>query len=298
MLEYCDSGGFEPSLDEVRTFAYGSAEDANLVLFWNEILNVSQHCSAIERETKWSMLLNALILNDEMEYLVGNRAVDYLNRKRIEPSSAAHLLTTAYLASAVSGSYHGMSNARVLSKLVAEARHNGIDPLVCEDTAISPMLRLLHPEPSNSALRHHRGWKDLSAILNAWVSLLQLFGVDLAGYGEEEWLVFQSVRRKYECKRPWDDWHGTKHHSCYKDSIYLGGRDLAGLLDPSDLDSRPTLFSFSYGAAASDWKLWEVHPGDQYAGHFWAVIEQIGFPSEGVGEDFCGQQMPGGWLED
>lgn len=296
MLEYYDSGGFEPSLDEVRTFAHGSVEDANLVLFWNEILNVSQHRSATERETKWSMLLNALILNDEIEYLVGNRAVDYLNCKRIKPSSAAHLLTTAYLASAVSGSYHGMSNARVLSKLVAEARHNGIDPLVCEDAAISPMLRLLHPEPSNSALSHHRGWKDLSAILSAWLSLLQLFGVDLAGYGEEEWRVFQFVRRKYECKRPWDDWHGTKPHSCYEDSIYLDIPDFAEYLDANDLDSRPTLFSFSYGAAASDWKLWEVHPGDQYAGHFWAMIEQTGFPPECEG--FCGQEMPGGWIED
>ena len=296
LLEYCDSGGFEPSLDEVRTFAYGSAEDANLVLFWNEILHVSQHRSTSERELKWSMLLDALVLDGGIEYLVGNRAIDYLKRKNIEPSSAAHLLAMAFIASAVSSFHDGISNARVLSKLIAEARHSGIDPLECEHTAISPMLRFLHPEPLNSALAVHKGWKDLSAVLNAWVSLLDYLGVDLAGYGEEEWRVFQYVRRKYECKRPWDAWHGKAPHPCYEDSIFLVKSDEPDDACTDDLDCRPTLFSFSYGAAVSDWELWEVHPGDQYAGHFWAMIEQTGFPSEGEG--FCGQEMPGGWLED
>lgn len=188
-----------------------------------------------------------------------------------------------------------MSNARVLSKLVAEARDYEIDPLVREHTAISPMLRILHPEPAKSALATHRGWGDLSAILNAWLSLREQLGVDLAEYGEEEWRIFQFVRRKYECKRPWDSWHGTKPHSCYEYSVYLTDPDFDGF-DAEDLDGRPTLFSFSYGAAVSDWKLWEVHPGDQYAGQFWGMIEQIGFPPEGDG--FCGQDMPGGWLED
>ncbi|GAB7322415.1 hypothetical protein MBLNU13_g03365t1 [Cladosporium sp. NU13] len=271
LLEYCDSDGLDSSLDEVRTFAYGSDEDANIVLFWNEIIHVSQHRSATEREMIWLMLLDAVVLDDEIEYLFGDRAIDYLYREGIEPSSAAHLLTMAFIASAVSSSYHGMSNARVLGKLIAEARHIGIDPLDCEDTAISPMLRLLHPEPSNSALATNKGWKDLSEILDAWVCLLDYLGVDLAAYGEKEWRVFQHVRRKYEFKR---------------DNPY----------DPTadDLDCRPTLFSFSYGAAVSDWELWEVHPGDQYAGHFWAMIEQIGLPSEGD----CVQEMPGGWLDD
>jgi hypothetical protein len=298
LLEHCDSGGFESSLDEVRTFAYGSAEDANIVLFWNEILHVSQHASATQREYKWSKLLDALVLNDEIEYLVGNRAIDYLKRERVEPSSAAHLLTMAFVASAVSTSYRGMSNARALRKLIVEARHSGIDLLECEHTAISPMLRLLHPEPSNSALTilNYKGWKDLSAILDAWVSLLDYLGVDLARYGEKEWRVFKYVRRKYECKRPWDNWHGKAPHSCYEDSTFLVERDYLEDVSMEDLDFRPTLFSFSYGAAVSDWELWEVHPGDQYAGHFWAMIEQLGFPPEGEG--FCGQEMPGGWLED
>ena len=296
MLEYCDSGGFEPILDQVRTFAYGSAEDANIVLFWNEILQVSYHRSVTKRERKKSMLLDALVLDDGIEYLVGNRAIDYLNRECIKPSLAAHRLTMAFIASTVSSSNDGMSNARVLRKLIAEARHIGIDPLDCEHTAISPMLRLLHPEPSTSALASHKGRKDLSAILNAWVSLLDHLGVDLARYGEKEWRIFQDVRRKYACKRPWDDWHGKAPHSCYEDSTFLLKGDFPKDVSTDDLDRRPTLFSFSYGAAVSDWELWEVHPGDQYAGHFWATIEQLGFPSEGLG--FCSQEMPGGWLED
>lgn len=294
LLEYCDSDGLDSSLDEVRTFAYGSAEDANIVLFWNEIIHVSQHRSATERETVWSMLLDAVVLDDETEYLFGDRAIDYLCREGIEPSSAAHLLTMTFIASAVSSSYHGMSNARVLSKLIAEARQIGIDPLDCEDTAISPMLRLLHPEPSKSALAINKGWTDLSEILDAWVCLLDYLGVDLAAYGEKEWRVFQHVRRKYECKRPWDDWHGKEPHSCHEHSTFLVKRDYPDDHTADDLDCRPTLFSFSYGAAVSDWELWEVHPGDQFAGHFWAMIEQIGLPSEGD----CGQEMPGGWLED
>ena len=295
LLEHCDSDELESSLDNVRTFAYGNAEHANLVLFWNEILQVSQHRSATNRELMWSTLLEALILDDEIEYLVGHRAIDYLDHECIELNSAAHLLTMAFIASTVSSAELGMSNARVLSKLVAEARHYGIDPLVRERTAISPMLRLLHPEPANSALATHSGWKDLSAILTAWISLLEQLGVDLAEYGEEEWRIFQLVRRKYECKRPWDSWRGTMPHSCHEYSGYLTDPDFD---EPNaeDLDGRPTLFSFSYGAAVSDWKLWEVHPGDQYAGHFWGMIEQIGFPPEGDG--FCGQEMPGSWLDD
>ena len=217
------------------------------------------------------MLLNALILGDQIEYLVEDRASDYLNREGIERSSAAYLLTMAFVTSTVSTADLGMSNARLLSKLVAEARHNEIDPLDCEDTEISPLLRLLPPEPSNSALATNKGWKDLSAILSAWVNLLEQLGIDLAGYGEKEWRVFQHVRRKRECNLPWDAWHGTKRHSCYEYSVYLtepGFNDLFA----EDLDGRLTLLSFSYGAAVSDWKLWEVHPRDQYAGHSWGMI--------------------------
>lgn len=281
----------------MRTFAFGSAEDANSVLFWNEIIWVAhRHRSATDRERKRSMLLDALVLDDGIEYLVGKRAIDYLNRNRIKQSLAAHRLTMAFIASTVSSSIHGMSNARVLRKLIAKARHIGIDPLDCEHTAISSMLRLLHPEPLVFSLERRKGWKDLSAILNAWISLLDYLGVDWAGYGEEEWRVFQYVRRRYECKRPWDEWHGEAPHSCYEDSNYLIERGYLDDVSMDDLDCRPTLFSFSYGAAVSDWELWEVHPGDQYAGHFWAMIEQLSFPSKGEG--FGGQEMPGGWLED
>lgn len=293
MLEHCGSDDFESSLDEVRTFAFGSAEDANLVLFWNEILHVSQYRSDTEREMKWAMLLKALILDDEIKYLVGSRATNYLDREGIEQSTAAHLLTLAFIASAVSGAGHGMNNARVLTKLVAEARRNGMNPLECDYAMMSPMLRVLHPEPINSARESYKGWKDLNAVLNAWVHLVQQLGVDLADYGALEWRGFQRARRKYECERPWDDWHGVDLHPCYDDARYLTKGD-ACVSD--DLDYRPTLFTFSYGAAPSDWKLWEVHPGDQCAGQFWARIERVGLSPEG--ENVCGWEMPGGWLED
>ena len=84
LLEYCDSDELESRLDKVRTFAYGSAELSNTALFWNEILYVSQHRSATKRELMWSTLLDALILDDEIEYLVGHRAIDYLDHECIE----------------------------------------------------------------------------------------------------------------------------------------------------------------------------------------------------------------------
>lgn len=300
LLEYRDSDEYsdshDSSLDQVRTFAFGSAEDANLVLFWNEILYLTQHLSAARRELAWSMLLDAVILDGEIKYLVGPRAIDYLNREGIERRSAAHLLTLACIASAVSSTRHSTSNARILSELVAEAQHHGIGPLERDRNAISPMLRLLHPEPSHSGLTSYKGWKDLRAILKAWLSLLQQLGVDLAAYGEEEWRLFQSTRRRNKCERPWDVWHGTQPHSCYEGSIYCFKGNYDDWLNLDDLDSCPTLFSFSYGAALADWEIWEAHPGDQYAGQFWTMIEQVGFSLEG--KDFCGQEMPGGWLED
>ena len=263
LLEHCDSDDFDSSLDEVRTFALGSAEDANLVLFWNEVLHVSQYRTATEREMKWAMLLKALILDNEIEYLVRNRAIDYLNREGIERSTAAHLLILAFIASAVSGAGHGMSNARILSELIAEARRNGINALECDYAMMSPMLRVFHPEPINSAREGYKGWQDLNAVLNAWVNLVQQLGVDLADYCALEWREFQWARRKYECRRPWDDWHGVALHSCYDHPTYLTkGDDRVS----DDLDYRPTLFTFSYGATPSDWKLWEVHPGDECAG--------------------------------
>lgn len=247
----------------------------------------------IVEKSVWSMLLDAVALDCQVEYLVGHRAVKYLNCEGFDLNSAAHSLAVACITSAISGTDNGRSNACILSKLVVEARHNGIDLLEHNHIAISPMLRLLHPELHNCIFRRYTGWKDLSTVLNAWLRLLQQLGVDLAAYGEKEWRLFQSIRCNYDCKRPWDAWHGLQPHSCYEQSIYKCGH---AEYVSSELDHRPALFSFSYGAPLSDWNLWEIHPGDQYSGQFWAMVEQDGFPSEG--KEFRVQEMPGGWLED
>lgn len=297
LLEHCDTdedfGHYEPTLDQVRTFVFGSTEDASLALFWNEIFRNFRYRSVDSRESVWSMLLDAVALDCQIEYLVGHRAVKYLNCEGFDLNSAAHSLAVACITSAISGTNNGRSNACILSKLVVEARHNGIDLLEHNHIAISPMLRLLHPELHNHLFGRDTGWKDLSAVLNAWLRLLQQLGVDLAAYGEEEWRLFQSIRRNHDCKRPWDAWHGHQPHSCDEQSMY---KCAYTEYVSSELDCRPALFSFSYGATLSDWNLWEIHPGDQYSGQFWAMVEQDGFPSGG--KEFRVQEMPGGWLED
>lgn len=239
-------------------------KDANIVLFWNAIFIEFWQDFVDFRESAWSRLLDDVVLDCQIEYLVGHRAVDYLDREGYERSSAAHSLTLACIASAISGTDDGINNARILSKLVVEARQNGINCLERDHIAMSPMLRLLHPEPLSSNSRRYTGWEDLSAVLSAWLRLLQQLGIDLAAYGEEEWRLFQSIRRNYDCKRPWDTWHGPQPHSCHEQSFYKVKCIYPEYVSSDELDRRPALFSFSYGATISDWNIWEIHPGDQY----------------------------------
>jgi hypothetical protein len=197
-----------------------------------------------------------------------------------EESVMAHSLTTAFIVSAVSHWYHIDNATRTLEELVIEAQYNGLDIYNLNHREMSPMLLFLHSES------RVKGRQNMKTYLDAWLTVLDKLGFDLALYGEVESRIFQRLRRKYQCERPWDSWHGTKLHSCYD---YSGlERDWAGWDD-----TRPTLFAFSYGAAISDWRVFEVHPGDQHAGQFWQLMEKDGFEMGGR----CRQYVPGGWIE-
>lgn len=94
-------------------------------------------------------------------------------------------------------------------------------------------------------------------LLYTWLSDLQVSGVDLQQYGEEE--------QRY------------------------------GLVPNMNIffcvwKSRPHLISFSYGPRVEDWKLWFSEPTDRYAGQFWRMIETL----QEEDDQFA---MPGAWME-
>jgi len=287
LVEQCDSDHYTdtsgPAFSLIQTFASANTEDANIILFWNKILHFDRNpLFASPNEVELSTVLDTVTSDGDNTYLVGHRAVESLSRRGYERSVMARSLTTAYIASAVSNQEVGTRNARVLEELFMEARHNGLDLYSLDHGEMSPMLRFLHSEPKV------KGGKDMATHLNAWLTVLGTLGFDLAVYGEVESRLFQQLQRKYQCERPWDFWHGTKPHSCYD---YSGcKRDWANYDD-----ERPALFAFSYGATVSDWKVFEIHPGDQYAGQFWQLIEKDDFETGGTGHNR--QYVPGGWVE-
>ena len=214
----------------------------------------------------WTILINydrpdlhnfeILAINDDTSYLLNYGSFD--DRTKFE------CLALAYARSATSASECSASNMRMLGGLVVGAIDIGYD-LHDSTDGISPLLRILHDGG------------DMGARLHAWLTLLKSTGVDLQIYGQEEWNRFQAVRR--DCERPWDWWHGVGAHQCEDNpNQYL-----------PKYKYDPTLTAFTYGREVSDWKLWLLHPGDEYAGQFWRLIEQNGI--------YC-RHVPGGWVED
>jgi hypothetical protein len=210
-------------------------------------------------------------------------------------------LAIAYVTSAGAGSDKSVVNARRFRELIVEALNHGLDLHEEQPVAVgvSLLLRLLHLAPipldrqSDSA--SERVLTDMERLLHIWLDLLESMGVDLSVYGQEEWRLFEQLRRtNNECERPWDWWH-QREQPC---SCYEIGHEYETADDwLSDLDSYPTLFTFSYGAKISDWKLRVVHNGDQYAGQFWRMLEQNDSAMEKEA-GYYHRMVPGGWVED
>lgn len=219
-----------------------------------------------------------MTLTDETMEFVGQCAANIQARQE---DLVAHALAQAYVASVIVGSNQSISNARIVEKIIFQARNHGLDLHEPSGSGISLLIRLIHP-----GTRHHRwddgldnGWLDAKRSLTVWLGLLKYIGVDLAAYGEEEYRLFQQLRRTYECERPWDWWHGREVCACFDPDKDWG-------------DPYPTMFAFSYGADLSEWKLWVLHPGDHYAGQFWQMVEEDGLATQSL--DYS---VPGGWIE-
>jgi hypothetical protein len=244
-------------LANARAFVYGCTKESTATLFWGKLFRVYRWY--LSREF---LNLDIFAINDDTSYLLNYGSFD--DRTKFE------YLALAYVRSAMRGLQYSASSMRILGELVAGAIGLGYD---LHDSAdgISPLLRLLHDGD--------RGMPAdlMEARLHAWLALLKSTGVDLQIYGQEEWNRFQMLRR--DCERPWDYRHGVEAHRCEEVS--------EGTFDKSE--SLPTLTAFTYGEDISDWKLWLLHPGDEYARQFWNLIEQNGI--------YC-RHVPGGWVEE
>jgi hypothetical protein len=288
--------GGRSNVEELRTFVFGETKDGNIILFWNEIRKLScswytPYCcdrTFDRRAREMCSLLKAISLNGEITYLVGLRSMELIKHAVYSPIGS---LAVQYIASIATGSDQSIENARALQELITGALGHGYDLHAHPGNRISPLLILLHPEPMLAPRRldgtRHRPYIDMKRFLHIWLSLLKSIGIDLLSYGETEWRMLQQLRHTSECDRPWDWWHGAETHRCYGD---VNNFD-------ATLDSCPALLSFSYGADVSDWTIWVYHPGDQYAGQFWRMVEQDG-SGLGAGVDYCPQSIPGGWVED
>lgn len=242
------------TIARLQVFLYGGTEESSAAFFW---IYVDRYRSLQTSPFN----LGILILNDDTSYLLNYGDLNYTDN--------VNILAQAYVTNATRDISYSASNMRILGELVAGAIDLGHDLHEGTD-GISPLLRILHAKYEVLPA------KDLEARLVAWLSLLKSIGVDLCVYGREEWSRFQALRR--DCERPWDWWHGVGAHWCEEVNAIPQHRDFA-----------PTLTAFTYGEEVSDWKIWMLHHGDQYAGQFWRLIEQNGIYN---------RHVPGGWVED
>jgi hypothetical protein len=248
-------------LANTRAFSYGGIKEATAIFFWSKQRGVYRLDEPVLQSRQDSCNLDDIFaLNGDTSYLL-----DY---GRFDDRVKFRGLALGYATSAISGFEYSTSNMRTLGELVTRAIDLGYD-LHNSTDGISPLIRVIHDKDrAQSAER-------MKARLHAWLTLLKSTGVDLQIYGQEEWNRFQALQR--DCERPWDWWHGVGAHQC-------PGR---GYFFDSDLDL--ILIAFAYGREVSDWKLWLLHPGDEYAGQFWRLIEQNGIYY---------RHVPGGWVED
>jgi hypothetical protein len=262
---------------------FGSVEEAKQALFWNDIINLSHYWKYFPTSNMeiLSSGLGSMALTDEIICLLGSHAAK-LQAQHVD--LVAYALAQAFVASVLKGSDQSTNLARVLEKLIVEARIHGLDLHEPLYNGISLLLRLLHPATGYQQWQGppKNAWLDSETSLKVWLTFLKRIGIDLASYGEEESRLFQQVRRSYVCERPWDCWHGDAVCPCFEPGSQRN-------------DYYPTLFAFSYGAELSDWRLWVHHPGDNYAGLFWQMVERDGVSTEK--EDYLERYVPGGWTE-
>jgi len=235
-------------------FVYGCAEESVATFFWIQL------SSSNWIYEKPYFNLDTMALDGDTLYL--------LKYGKFDDTIKVDSLAEAYVTSATYDSECTTIDTHTLGQLVAEAINIGMD-LHGNPDGISPLLRFLH---DRKFVAHAR---DMEARLYAWLTLLKSIGVDLHLYGQEEWCRFQALRRT--CERPWDWWHGVNAHQC---------EDIPD--DRYDSGYAPTVTAFTFGEEVSDWKIWVLHPGDQYAGQFWRLIGQNGI---------FNRHVPGGWVE-
>jgi hypothetical protein len=291
LLDHCASNFHNSELhslsstarDRLQTFVFGSVEEAKQALFWNDIINISHYWNFFPTSNMdiLSSGLGAMALTNETICLLGSHAAE-LQAQHID--SVAYALAQAFVTSVLKGSDQSTSNARVLEKLIVQARIHGLGLHKPLYGCISLLLRVIHPATGRQQweVRPKDKSLDSETSLNVWLAFLKRIGVDLVSYGEEESRLFQEVRRSYICERPWDCWHGHDVCPCFEPGSQRN-------------DYYPTLFALSYGAELSDWKLWVHHPGDIYAGLFWQMVERDGVSTEK--EEYLERHVPGGWTE-
>jgi hypothetical protein len=262
LLENCEIDGDHSDAAEcphLHAFVYGSTEESTAAFFWTASGGLYWN------ERQELLDLDVVVLDDDTSYL--------LECGKFDDATKIKRLALEYAINATASLHNSARNTHVLGELVAGAINAGYD---LHDSAdgISPLLRLLHEKYKGMSA------EAMEARLYAWLTLLDSIGVDLHTYGQEEWNRFQALRR--DCERPWDWWHGVTPHRCEDHpsrSVFCYYHRV---------DNKPTLSAFSYGADVSDWKLWTLHHGYQYAGQFWRLIEQNGI---------FNRHVPGGWVE-
>lgn len=246
----------------LHVFLFGTTKGAKYAAFWSNV-----------HDLFWtgdpSGLLEAVAIDGDVMYLLEEFWNNSWNRYHNE---TIHAIALAYvMCRTQKKSIHSIKSALLWENLFAGAMGLGLPLHGGSDTA-SPLLNLLHRWPMGHPDERIPP-RDMDARLQAWLELLQSNGVDLCAYGHEEHARFCEVRRV--CERPWH--HGEEGHKCDTD-------------DYKTWNLEPKLFAFSYGAELADWELWLIHPGDQYAGHFWQMVE------EGSCESYA-HAMPGCWIE-
>lgn len=229
------------TLARLRAFVFGSEKEAYSALFWNEITRRPRSAEQI------STLLDAVVLDGDITYLNEDQAAEIHDScRRVES------LALAWAESAIEGSDQSTKNACALEKLLTGAWEIGLDFHEGEHP-ISPFLQIVHDTSVHANASNPSAARD--AILELWLSLLSRIGTDLKSYGAEEWRRFQRLRN--------DEIRG--HYSGIWDAYQR-----------SEWRDQLELLAFTYGTEISDWKLYVVHPGDEFGGQFWQMIEEHG----------------------
>lgn len=228
-------------------------------MFWSNVHDLSALGNA-------SALLDAVAIDGSVMYVLEDRLTNVWD---LCSDQTIHALALAYTTCRTQDDAQSVKSAHMWEDLLTAAVGLGLS-LHGPSDRVSPLLKLLHTRP---VCHPDEGPpRDMEARLRAWVTALQRWGVELYTYGQEERRRFLDIRRR--CEQPWS--HGVEEHKCDNKLFEWW-------------DFEPTLFAFSYGTQPSDWELWLVHPGDQYAGHFWQMVEE--------GNRDIPQSMPGGWIE-